>query len=71
MECPVAASDGWGGAEDSMTGRQVADTINESNMLKSPLTPKKLAPILAHLGVKSEARHNQNVYFGLSAIGEG
>ena len=54
-----------------MTGRQVADTINESNMLKSPLTPKKLAPILAHLGVKSEARHNQNVYFGLSATGEG
>ena len=60
-----------GDADDSMTGREVADAINEMKTLKSPLTPKKLAPILAYLGVKSVVRHKQNVYLGLSAIEKG
>lgn len=60
-----------GNADDSMTGREVADCINELKGLKNPLTPKKLAPILAHLGVKSVVRHSQNVYLGLSSIEKG
>jgi hypothetical protein len=55
-----------GGPEDSMTGRQVADAVNESRALKAPLTAKKLAPILAHLGVKAVIRHKQNHYLGLA-----
>jgi hypothetical protein len=51
-----------------MTGRQVADAVNALGALKSPLTAKKLAPILAHLGVKSAVRHNQNCYIGLCGI---
>lgn len=60
-----------GGPEDSMTGREIADAVNALGGLKSPLTPKKLAPILAHLGVKAALRHNQNVYVGLSPIEKG
>lgn len=54
-----------------MTGRQIADAINEMRTLKSSLTPKKLAPILTHLGVKAVIRHKQNVYEGLSSIETG
>ncbi len=60
-----------GNADDTMTGREVANAINELKTLKSPLTPKKLAPILAHLGVTSVVRHSQNHYLGLSAIEKG
>ncbi len=51
----------------SMTGRQIADAINRMQVLRSPLTPKKIAPILAHIGVQAVVRHNQNVYVGLSS----
>jgi len=54
-----------------MTGRQVADAISALGTLKSTLTPKKLAPILAHLGIEAVVRHSQNVYVGLSAIENG
>jgi hypothetical protein len=60
-----------GGPGDSMTGRQVADAISALGTLKSPLTPKKLAPILAHLGVEAVVRHKQNHYRGLSSIEKG
>jgi hypothetical protein len=69
----IAVVEDWvdrhrGAPEDSMTGRQVADAINESGMLKAPLTPKKLAPIMLHLGVRVTVSHKQNVYVGLSSI---
>ena len=51
-----------------MTGREVANAINELKGLKNPLTPKKLAPILAHLGVKAVFKRGQNYYLGLSSI---
>lgn len=60
-----------GSEDDSMTGREVADCINELKGLKNPLTPKKLAPILAHLGVKAVFRRGQNFYLGLSSIEKG
>ena len=60
-----------GGQDDSMTGRQVADAINGLGTLKSTLTPKKLAPIMAHLGVEAVVRHRQNHYLGLSSLEKG
>ena len=60
-----------GNMDDAMTGREIANCINEMRGLKNPLTPKRLAPILEHLGVKIVLRHKQNLYLGLSIIEKG